>query len=207
MNEGNQYERPKATDLALRFKCSLSAALYLLPVCACRLCQWGSAGSVVPRLQMETSSAAVVATSCQRRWRARYSVSLVLHGEESWCYGLSGTIHVLQGPQQASGLPPQPHGEEAQTEESPQLPPQEPAVRKQKTPIAFGVARTFVRQRDGAVYAVKEPPAVKNAALLACPYVKCTQTFSHAPALAAHKDRHIRRGILWCMRRRVLSLH
>ena len=82
-----------------------------------------------------------------------------------------------------------------------------PAVKKQKTLTAFGVTKTFVRQRDGAVYAVKEPPAVKKAALLACRYVGCTQTSSHAPALAAHKDKHIRRGILWCMRRRVLSSH
>ena len=32
---------------------------------------------------------------------------------------------------------------------------------------------------------------------LACPYVACPQTFSHAPALAAHKDKHIRQGIMW----------
>ena len=146
---------------------------------------------------METHSAAVVATSCQRRWRARYSVSLVLHGVAAWCSGLSRTIYVLQEPEQASGPPPQPHVEEAPTEESqqsppPTVPPQEPAVKKQKTLTAFGVTQTFVRQRDGAVYAVKEPPAVKKAALLAFPYVGCTQTFSHAPALAAHKDKHIR---------------
>ena len=102
--------------------------------------------------------------------------------------------------------------EEAPTEESqqsppPTVPPQEPAVKKQTTLTAFGVTRTFVRQRDGAVYAVKELPAVKKVALLACPYVGCTQTFSHAPALAAHKDKHTRRGILWCMRKRVLSSH
>ena len=104
---------------------------------------------------------------------------------------------MLQEPEQASGLPPQPHVEEAPTEKSqqsppPTVPPQESAVKKQKTLTAFGVTRTLVRQRDGAVYAVKEPPAVEKAALLACPYVGCTQTFSHAPALAAHKDRHIR---------------
>ena len=119
---------------------------------------------------------------------------------------------MLQEPEQASGPPPQPHVEEAPTEESqqslpPTVPPQEPGVKKQKTLTAFGVTQTFVRQRDGAVYAVKEPPELKKAALLACPYVGCTQTFSHAPALAAHKDKHIRRGILWCMRRRVLSSH
>ena len=114
---------------------------------------------------------------------------------------------MLQEPQQASGPPPQPHVDETATEESQQSPPQVPAVKKQKTLTAFGVTQTFVRQRDGTVYTVKEPPAVKKAALLACPYVGCTQTFSHAPALAAHKDKHIRRGILWCMRRRVLSSH
>ena len=114
---------------------------------------------------------------------------------------------MLQEPQQASGPPPQPHVEEAPTGESQQSPPQEPAVTKQKTLTAFGVTQTFVRQRDGAVYAVKEPPAVKKAALLACPYVECTQTFSNATALAAHKGKHIRRGFLWCKRRRVPSLH
>ena len=164
------------TDLALRFKCSSSAALYLLPVPACRLCQWGSAGSVVPRLQMETSSAAVVATSCQRRWG--YSFSLVLHGAAAWCSGVSGTIYVLQEPEQASGPPPQPHLEEAPAEESQQLPPatvppQEPAVKKQGTLSAFGATQIFVRERDGAVYTVKEPPAVSKAAPLACPYVGC----------------------------------
>ena len=135
--------------------CSLSAALCLLPVFACRLCQWGSAGSVVPRLQMGSSSAAVVATSCQQRWRTRYSVSLVLHGAAAWCSGLSGPIYVLQEPEQASGLPPQPHVEEAPTEESrqsppPTVPPQEPAVKKQKTLTTFGVTLTLVRQKDGA---------------------------------------------------------
>ena len=181
-----------------------------MQVSAGRLCHSGFAGSLVPRLQMETSSAAVVATSCQRRWR--YSVSLVLHGAAAWCIPLSETTYVLQEPEQASGPPAQPHVEEAPTEESQQsppatVPPQEPAVKKQKTLTAFGVTKTFVRQRDGAVYAVKESLAVKKAALLACPYVGCTQTFSHAPALAAHKDKQIRRGILWCMRRRVLSWH
>ena len=112
---------------------------------------------------------------------------------------------MLQEPEKASGPPPQPHVEEAPTEESQQsppatVPPHEPAVKKQKTLTALGVTQTFVRQRDGAVYAVKEPPAVKKAALLACPYVGCTQTFSHAPALAVQKDKRIRRGILWCMR-------
>ena len=192
----------------LQLKCStVSVACFRLQALS-----MGSAGSVEPRLQMETSSAAVVATSCQRRWRARYSVSLVLRGAAAWCSGLRGSIHVLQEPEQASGPPPQPHVEGAPTEESQQsppaiVPPQEPAVKKQKTLTAFGVTPTFVRQRDGAVYAVKEPPAVKKAALLACLYVGCTQTFSHAPALAAHRDKHIRRGILWCMRRRVLSSH
>ena len=99
---------------------------------------------------------------------------------------------MLQEPQQASGPPPQPHVDEAPTEESQQSPPQEPAVKKRKTLTAFGVTETFVRQRDGAVYAVKEPPAVRKAALFACLYVGCTQTFSHAPALAAYKDKHIR---------------
>ena len=114
---------------------------------------------------------------------------------------------MLQEPQQASGPPPQPRVEEAPTEESQQSPPQEPAVKKQKTVTDFWVTQTFVRQRNGAVYAVKELPAVKKAALLPCPYVGCTRTLSHAPALAAHKDKHIRRGILWRMRRRVLSSH
>ena len=112
---------------------------------------------------------------------------------------------MLQEPEQASAPSPQPLVEEARTEESQQSPPQEPAVKKQKTLTAFGVTQTFLRQRDDAVYAVKELPAVKKAALLACPCVGCTQTFSHVPALAVHKDKHIRRGILWCMRTRVLS--
>ena len=119
---------------------------------------------------------------------------------------------MLRETEEASGPPPQPHVEEAPTEESQQSPPatvlpQEPALKKQKTLTAFGVTETFARQRDGAVWAVKEPPAVKKAAFVACPYVGCTQTFSHAPAIAAHKDKHIRRGTLCCMRRCVLSLH
>ena len=48
---------------------------------------------------------------------------------------------------------------------------------------------------------------MKKAALLACLYVGCTQTFSHATALAAQKGKHIRRRILWCMRRHVLASH
>ena len=56
---------------------------------------------------------------------------------------------------------------------------------------------TFVCQRHGAVYTVKEPSVVKKGAFLVCPYVGCTETFSHAPALAAHKNKHIKRGILW----------
>ena len=205
-------QKPISKAKSDRFGTKFSAALCLLPVSACRLCPWGYADSVVPRLQMGASSAAVVATSCQQRWRVRYSVSLVLHGAAAWCSGLSGTIYVLQEPEQASGPPPQPHVQKGQTEGSqqsppPAVPPQEPAGKKQKTLTAFGVTQTFVRRRGGAVYAVKEPPAVKKAALLACPYVGCTQTFSQPPALAAHNDKHIRRGILWCTRRRLLPSH
>ena len=133
-----------------------------------------------------------------------------------WCSSLAqwsqwNNIYVLQEPEQASGPPPQPEVEEAPTEESqqsapPTVLPREPAVEKQKNLTAFGVTQTFIGQRDGAVYAVKELSAVKKAALLACPYLGCTQTFSYATALPAHKYKHIRRGILWCMGRRILLL-
>ena len=81
-----------------------------------------------------------------RRWT--YSVSLVLHHATAWCSGLSGTVYVLQEPEQASGPPPQPHVEESPAEESqqsppPTVPPPKQGAKNQKTLTALGVTQTF----------------------------------------------------------------